>query len=588
MSFRRSLLAFVPAVLLVSCSTDAPNGPGGPGLASLRLRAEAPPSLSRFGLNLTVEQVKASLVKSLPSEAVETLATKTVPFSANASTLNLSFSLLLPAAVETLSVQLDYQTALGRTLFLASQQVIAIAGQPTSPPSLQPFYLGPGGNVASLSIQPRSGTVTAGGTVSLSAAALDIQAAPIPPDSVYLSWGASAGSVNALGVFTAPVSPGPVTIRVQTPNLVADSVQLTVLAAGVGALSGQVLDGSTGAPLANVTISVFDALDTLVATVQTATDGSYSTPALPPGIYQVTATLNGFVSTTLFNAAVGGGPSNAPPIPLVPTNQALGGIGGVVGSATTGLGIPGATVELRDGVNSTTSTPIATTTTDTGGVYSFIRLPAGTFTVGVVATGFTPGFRTSVIIGGVTSTTDNLSLSPVGGVGLIRAVLTWGATPLDLDLHVTGPDSTGGTRFHVYFAVAGDSVAAPYDVLDIDQTDGFGPETNTLYRQYPGVYRFSVHDYSDALDSTATNDSLAHSNARVDLYLAGVLVQSFFVPNQPGTLWTVFEINGSTITPINAMSFVSNSDAVNLRAGGTTDPTDADVIGRDLRKHPKR
>jgi hypothetical protein len=204
-----------------------------------------------------------------------------------------------------------------------------------------------------------------------------------------------------------------------------------------------------------------------------------------------------------------------------------------------------------------------------------------------VATGFTPGYRTSVIIGGNTSLNDNLALSPIGAGGIVRAVLTWGAKPSDLDLHVTGPDTTSGTRFHVFFGNVGDSVSAPYDVLDIDQTNSFGPETNSIWQQFPGVYRFSVHDYSDAGDSSASNDSLAHSNARVDLYLAGVLTQSFFVPNQPGTLWTVFELNGSTITPINTMSFVSNSDSVNLRQGSAPARTDGAVIARDRRRHPK-
>ena len=44
-------------------------------MASLVLTAVAPPSLSSFGLNPTVEQVKASLLKFLPNESVDTIAT---------------------------------------------------------------------------------------------------------------------------------------------------------------------------------------------------------------------------------------------------------------------------------------------------------------------------------------------------------------------------------------------------------------------------------------------------------------------------------------------------------------------------------
>lgn len=51
---------------------------------------------------------------------------------------------------------------------------------------------------------------------------------------------------------------------------------------------------------------------------------------------------------------------------------------------------------------------------------------------------------------------------------------------------------------------------------------------------------------------------LSNSGAQVRVYRGSDLVAVFNVPtNQGGTLWTVFELSGSTITPINTMSYES-------------------------------
>ena len=173
-------------------------------------------------------------------------------------------------------------------------------------------------------------------------------------------------------------------ITVATPSVSgnADSVIVNVLAAGAGALAGQVIDGASGAGLADVTLQVFDAQDVLATTTTTASDGSYSTIPLVPGLYRIVASLNGFLGTTLFDATLqGGGASTVPTIPLVPSSTSPGSMSGVVKDATNNLPIAGATVEFRDGVNATTSTPVGTTTTDSLVGYSFSG-PPGTYTVG--------------------------------------------------------------------------------------------------------------------------------------------------------------------------------------------------------------
>jgi hypothetical protein len=67
-----------------------------------------------------------------------------------------------------------------------------------------------------------------------------------------------------------------------------------------------------------------------------------------------------------------------------------------------------------------------------------------------------------------------------------------------------------------------------------------------------GSHVYAVHDFTN--QDVATSRGLATSGARVQVYRSTGLVAEFTVPNLAGTLWTVFELNGSTITPINRMS----------------------------------
>jgi len=114
------------------------------------------------------------------------------------------------------------------------------------------------------------------------------------------------------------------------------------------------------------------------------------------------------------------------------------------------------------------------------------------------------------------------------------------------------PDPLGGASFLVYYSNPGDSQVYPFAQLDVDVTAGFGPETMTIYQQLTGTYVYHVHDFTTYQDAAST--ALAGSGARVEVYQNNQLVQTFTVPNQPGTLWTVFQLDGATITPLNRMS----------------------------------
>lgn len=142
-----------------------------------------------------------------------------------------------------------------------------------------------------------------------------------------------------------------------------------------------------------------------------------------------------------------------------------------------------------------------------------------------------------------------VELLPVLGEGQTRVVLSWGENPRDLDSHMTGPDGQGGS-FHVYFANQGSDAGPPFVSLDTDDTQGFGPETITIWEQYPGTYCYSVHRFGGT-------GELSSSGATVEVFQGDTRVRTFEVPDGTGDVWTVFRLTTDGITPIDRIEDVS-------------------------------
>lgn len=84
----------------------------------------------------------------------------------------------------------------------------------------------------------------------------------------------------------------------------------------------------------------------------------------------------------------------------------------------------------------------------------------------------------------------SVDMGDAGVCGSFRTVLTWDTDDTDVDTHVV--DSQGR---HAYY---GNKTAIPNGALDVDDTDGFGPETFSLSPPEAGTtYRVYVHYYSD-------------------------------------------------------------------------------------------
>lgn len=138
---------------------------------------------------------------------------------------------------------------------------------------------------------------------------------------------------------------------------------------------------------------------------------------------------------------------------------------------------------------------------------------------------------------------QDATLSPELKEGEYRIILTWRATPSDLDSHLKGYDN-GVCKFHVYYGnryyiEEGEIVA----FLDRDDVTAYGPETVTLTMQVDenSKYEYYVRDFSNGGKSESL--ALSLSGAKVEVYFGNDKVEEFIVsPNQCGTVWNVFEI----------------------------------------------
>ncbi|MBR3637304.1 MAG: tetratricopeptide repeat protein [Lachnospiraceae bacterium] len=182
---------------------------------------------------------------------------------------------------------------------------------------------------------------------------------------------------------------------------------------------------------------------------------------------------------------------------------------GKIKSATTTGTISGAELHFRKG-RQTYGDVVASAKTDAFGVYS-VHLDPGDYNVEVECVGYTTEYVDVYVPGSDSTTIGDIFLSPLLADGQIRIVLEWGSSPSDLDSHLTGRTDSG-TNIHTYYSNktesrGGNTIAE----LDVDDTDGYGPETTTLY-DTNGVYTFSVVDFTES-------GTMSNSNAVVKIYL---------------------------------------------------------------------
>lgn len=311
-------------------------------------------------------------------------------------------------------------------------------------------------------------------------------------------------------------------------------------------------------------------LDSYTTTATTDSAGQFEL-ILPAGEYRVSVTAAGCVPKTLDETIIVKEQQityQSISMTAAGGTKVLSDVQGTVKDALDGVGLNDVTIQFRNGWNNRDGEyvkndydQVISVTSGENGDYT-ASLYTGAYTAEVSLDGYATQYVNIVSYSGCTQPQD-IVLMPILSENEYRIVLTWHDEPRDLDSHLTGPTSDGDT-FHVYYSNKtysenGEIVAK----LDHDDITSYGPETVTtiVNADLNGVYRYSVHDYTNR--ASESSYALSLSGAQVRVYTAAGLLAEYYVPvNVEGTAWQVFEIVDGTISPVNSMYYVNSPSKV--------------------------
>lgn len=327
---------------------------------------------------------------------------------------------------------------------------------------------------------------------------------------------------------------------------------VVIYATGIGNTNPLVADGvaAPASPLAQ-------AIGTTIVTIG-GVPAEIQFSGLVPGfvgLWQINAVLPANLPTNLatpFNVALKGKQSLTTTLAVVNKNE-YGTVSGTVLDAVTGAALPGASIALQP----TGSGKTRTAMTDAMGKFAIYVINPGNYNLSAAAGGFITVSESSTIAGGQ-SKIANFALTAPLAAGQYRIIVTW-QNSIDLDAHMTGPTS-GNSRFHVWWLEPTDLLTPTTTMLDVDGTSP-GPETITFSPTANGIYRFSIHNYTDRDSNGSTG--IAQSGVVVRVYRGSNQLLVFTPPNNVGTLWKVFELNSGQLNAINAMT--DEPDSFNIK-----------------------
>lgn len=230
-------------------------------------------------------------------------------------------------------------------------------------------------------------------------------------------------------------------------------------------------------------------------------------------------------------------------LPEANQNRSTKGIlSGIVIDAVTGEGVPEAEL-VFEGQEDASHTGEAST--DRKGAFS-VELDPDVYDVTITADGYVVENFEFEMEKDRNYSGEQFIISPELAAGTARIVLEWGSEPQDLDSYLIGDSDSGGSVFVSYYRKTASSGGETLAELDVDDTNGYGPETITLY-DLNGVYRYTVVDYR--LTST-----LQDYGATVKVYLPGQ-AQPEVITVSPGAgiknIWEVFELDHGELNILN-------------------------------------
>ncbi len=311
------------------------------------------------------------------------------------------------------------------------------------------------------------------------------------------------------------------------------------------------------------------AIGTYNYSFESDSDGVFSY-MLPTGQYDLLITSDGYLPAVIKDVEINAEETNNINVSLVKWQQGLGysgGLNGIIIDAISGEPIDGATVKVRKGWNNYSGDCTKDEALDEekvesnqDGIFGMV-LPIGNYTIEIIKDNYIIGYFNGV------STFPNgegvngfltYALSPVLPENEYRIILTWDDSPQDLDSHLTYYIN-GEQQFHVYYSnrtgyYNGEAVAT----LDLDDTNGYGPETVTITVNAEqigdGEFRYSVHNYSN-------ESPISQSDAVVRIYKGNTLIQDpIQAPNDiSDKVWYVFSITKDGIIMKNESYNASSS-----------------------------
>lgn len=324
-----------------------------------------------------------------------------------------------------------------------------------------------------------------------------------------------------------------------------------------GTLKGIVLAANGVDKASGVTVNLISSGQT-VQSVTTDASGEYTFLA-PAGEYDLTINKSGFVGANYKSIKnTSSQTTYLETILQVPKGSGKGSVAGEIFNALTGNLEAGVLIEVRKGINNTSGSAQSIINATSSGNYKF-QGEAGYYTFQTKKEGFIDKVFSFSIQGGIDKSLSDVAISPVLASDQIRIVLRWNTSPRDLDSHLIGPVSNN-RKAHVYFEEAKYRMDSTSITLDVDDTNGEGPETITLTKASNGLYSYYVHDFTNA--GKTNSNALANSMASVEVYVGNQAAKVFNVPNKEGTLWKVFTYDGISVNPVNNMTYHKNERTI--------------------------
>jgi 5-hydroxyisourate hydrolase-like protein (transthyretin family) len=313
-----------------------------------------------------------------------------------------------------------------------------------------------------------------------------------------------------------------------------------------GNLLGSVLDYTNRSALPGITVTLYDATSALVNSTTTDTSGHYVFETLTEGNYSITFTNDSYLDAS-GNFEVLANTNNIFSQVLMPeisANDTQGRLSGYIKDAFSGSSLSDVTIQVYSGLNNTTGDIVASTTSSYN--YSLDALDAGYYTIVLSKEGYITTSYPITIAGNNLTQTSDYTISPILADDEVRAVLTWGSSPSDLDSHMAYLEN-GIRLYHTYYSSRSNGSSSMKISLDTDDTSSYGPETVTVTGiSLNGDYKYYVHNYSNKF--TTSSSILPNSGASIKVYFANN-VYAFNVPTYAGNTWKVFEINNGVLNP---------------------------------------